>query len=116
VLIGKRINVHAYADGRVELSWEGRTLPYRIYDIPTVKGASLHAELTRRIGRDAAVLIRNQIAQFRDAGGSAEARLWAIRTARRAGPHDGRPKVSSISRKGRPCGSSCRCSGRASLS
>jgi len=32
VLIGKRIHVHAYADGRVELTWEGRTLPYRIYD------------------------------------------------------------------------------------
>ena len=31
-LIGKRINVYAYADGRVELSWKGRTLTYRIYD------------------------------------------------------------------------------------
>ena len=27
VLIGKRINVYAFADGRVELSWEGRTFP-----------------------------------------------------------------------------------------
>lgn len=32
VLIGKRISVYAFADGRVELSWDGRTLPYRIYD------------------------------------------------------------------------------------
>ena len=66
-LIGKRIDVHCFADGRNELGWKGRNLPYCVYDTRARVSSAAIVE-NKRLG---SVLVYIKEQQDREAAAAA---------------------------------------------